>query len=89
MFFEGPCLAVVACCTYLCFGVLSDITWIQGCAGLSMAINIHIFMTGEVLYNGYMAIVSYVLFVSFEYPSHSLQQSIKMYRRFYLDTKFH
>ena len=27
--------------------------------------------------------------VSFEYHSHSLQQSIQMYRRFYLGTTFH
>ena len=72
VFLEEPCLAGVACCTYLCFGVPSDITWqsflfgsrwIQGCAGLSMGINIHIFIPEEVLYYGYNAIVSYVLFV--------------------------
>ena len=39
--------------------------WIQGCAGLSTGINIHIFIPGEVLYYGYIynVIVSYVLFV--------------------------
>ena len=72
MFLEEPCLAGVACCTYLYFGVPSDITWqsflfgprwIQGCVGLSMGINIHIFIPGEVLCYGYNAIVSYVLFV--------------------------
>ena len=36
----------------------------DGCAGLSMGINILIFISGEVLYNGYNSIVSYVLFVN-------------------------
>ena len=35
----------------------------DGCAGLNMGINIHIFIPGEVLYYGYNTIVSYVLFV--------------------------